>query len=175
MTKFEEVVKFVARRKTFKWGDVNRHFCHPIGSLNSYTTYLNTLRRAGLIKQTARGVYEVTDVDLLKATSLREISLKNKLQKADALITEKQNHIYRLERSVAGFGSEKAQLQDKNELLDRETKLLREYILDLDINLARERQGQLELIDRLNTYDERIAKFNKTFFGRLAKLFKRSV
>lgn len=175
MTKFNELVKFVARRKTFKWGDVNRFFGHPVGSLNSYTTYLNTLTRAGLVKQTARGQYEVTDADLLKATSLREISLKNRLVTADQDLVYKDNRINLLEKSVTKLCEEKTQMQYVIDEKSRGSIALRDRILLLEGRLEQERKLVVSQLDRLNAYNVRITKFEASFFGRLAKLFKRSV
>lgn len=70
-TKLEKLIKFALRAKRFRYGDVNRKFKQQPNSLNTYTTYLNMLRRLGYVKQTDRGQY-VVNKNLKGATS-REI------------------------------------------------------------------------------------------------------
>ena len=58
-TKWQELTKWLSKHPTFGWSQLNKAFGHRPSSLNSYTTYLNTLRRAGYVEQTARGQYKV--------------------------------------------------------------------------------------------------------------------
>lgn len=95
MTKFDSLKKFILRKKTFRFRDVNEHFDQQPNSLNSYTTYLNTLRRAGLVKQTGRGQYKVLNAKKLRAASSAEISnslLVKKLEDQLFLVKKDLNH-----------------------------------------------------------------------------------
>lgn len=82
VTKFDQLTKFLARKKVFRYGDVNKHFKRPVSELNTYTTYLNLLRHEGLVEQTGHGRYKVPDIASMKAITLSKVLLSLRLKKA---------------------------------------------------------------------------------------------
>lgn len=80
-TKFEELKFFCLGRKTFRFSGVNQFFGQPSGSLNSYTTYLNYLVRAGYLEKTNH-VYSIPDRERLKNCELADVLVRNKLKRA---------------------------------------------------------------------------------------------
>lgn len=94
MTKFDTLKVFLVRKGTFRFGDVNKHFGLPVSDINSYTTYLNTLRHAGLVKQTARGQYKVTDPARLRVMNHSDVKAVMNLKRAKLMIKdlEETNH-----------------------------------------------------------------------------------
>lgn len=73
LTKWQELTKWLSKHPKFTWSQMNKAFGHGPSDLNSYTTYLNTIRRAGFVVQTARGQYRVLSPKYLATANRLEI------------------------------------------------------------------------------------------------------
>lgn len=144
MTKFENLKKFILRKKTFRFRDVNEHFDQQPNSLNSYTTYLNTLRRAGLVKQTGRGQYKVLNAKKLRAASSTEIS--NSL-----LVKKLEDQLFEVKKDLRHEESESLFLLRTNE----ELTTSRVYFSDKCLRLEEDLKTQCAEIARLKIDIER--------------------
>jgi len=129
-TKFEKVQKFVLSRKKFRFGDLNKHFGRPVSELNSYTTYLNTLRDAGLVKQDGKGNYFPVKKELKRIT-LADLLLRKNYKKARveiAKIERERNDLLRECRTAHNDANSWKQVADvAEELLVRERKEIKEF------------------------------------------------
>jgi acyl carrier protein len=121
VTKFDALKTFLARKRTFRFGDINKHFKQQKNSLNSYTTYLNTLRHAGLVKQTGRGTYTVVDAKRLRAVTLGDAQLVFKVNrlKRDLKFEKEMHGVTRkqLGQAKANENAAKVELEHANHLL----------------------------------------------------------
>lgn len=91
LSKWQALTRWLSKHPTFTWSQLNKAFGYRPTSLNSYTTYLNTLRRAGFVVQTARGQYKVLDPKYIATVSRREITQYIDLETAAELLRSAQD------------------------------------------------------------------------------------
>lgn len=159
-TKFNRLKMFLATKKTFKFGEVNKRF--KTTGLNSYTTYLNTLRHAGVIEQIEGvGMYRVVDKKRLQSISLSDAQLifKNNRLKKDLKSEAEWNR--RLQKEIAQLRSDKKVLTAE---MDHMKQIIQQYQLSTPVvdpvvqavkNLGPMRDRVDEVVERIliSSYD----------------------
>ena len=175
MTKWNELTRWLSKHPTFNWSQMNIAFGHRPSDLNSYTTYLNTIKNAGFVIRTGRGEYKVLDPKYVANVSRREMLQYIQLDQAADIIREKKGRINLLEDSITRMCEERTQL---NYQLEEKTRVENSLISQIELlegRLRLERKIVADQSELLGKFRERIDKFGSSFFGRLAALFKRYV
>jgi hypothetical protein len=130
MTKFEALKNYIARKGEFGWSDLSKHFGYRPNQLNSYTTYLNSLRRAGFVEHTGRGRYKVLDAKELRNTSgstvmsiIRNQQLTARCVRAETELRTTERESIKLMRH--NLGLEQTVSEQKRYLVDAHVEALR--------------------------------------------------
>lgn len=130
-TKFEKVKKFALARKKFRFGDLNRHFGRPVSEQNTYTTYLNMLRHANLVKNDKKGNYVMPNKKELRRIVLGDLILRNNYElskKAIERLERERNDLLHECRTAHNDAESSNQALDvAEELLKRERKSAQEF------------------------------------------------
>lgn len=147
-TKFQALCKWLSKRDTFRWSQMQKAFGNKTSSLNSYTTYLNTLRRTGWVVQTSRGMYKVQDRKLIATLNMREVDLQLHLDMA-------AQHL----KSAQDFAREKIDIiragKAENEKLIDGNRILRNRILELEVERTEALHRTKELSHQIIKLDAR--------------------
>ena len=147
-TKWQELTKWLSKRSKFTWSQVNKAFGHRPSDLNSYTTYLNTLRRAGYVQQTGRGQYKVMGRKAIATVTRLEAVLYLELARAEELTGIESRRAERYVQTITKMCEEKTES-------DEARAMLRQRILDLESEVRVYRARAQELSAQVIRMDAR--------------------